>query len=129
MLPLYKMAAALGVTVVDGDPGRGRRGCYIDRMKLIILRPGMGTARARYVLGHELGHAVRRDTRTGHDGYDRRSERMADEFAARLLIHPDAVRSAEAIYGTDLESIARDLNVPTELLAIWRDMHQRISVG
>lgn len=129
MLPLYKMAAALGVIVIDGDPGRGRKGCYIDTRRTIVLRPGMGYARTRYVLGHELGHAVRRDVHTGNADYDERAERRADEFAARLLIHPDAVRSAESIYGTDLESIARDLDVPTELLAVWRGLHQRISVG
>lgn len=127
MLILHRMATELGVTVVDGDPGRGRLGCYIDRLRLIVLRPGIRTRTARYVLAHELGHAVRRDQHTGDKRFDRIQEARADQFAARLLIDPTAVARAEELYGPCSVQIARDLDIPVRLLAVWRDQYQRTS--
>lgn len=127
MRGLYENAIELGVTVRFGDPGRGRIACYIDRCRIIVIRPGMRRAQARSALAHELGHAAHRDTTTGHPLYDARQERRADLYAARLLICPSAVARAERLHGPHLGMIARELDVTPRLLAVWRDHHQRIS--
>lgn len=127
MRRLYEHAIELGVAVRYGDPGRGRIACYIDRCRLIVLRPGMRRAQSRTALAHELGHAAHRDTATGHPAWDARQERRADHYAARLLICPSAVARAEQLHGPHLGMIARELDITPELLAVWRDHHQRAS--
>lgn len=65
---------------------------------------------------HELGHAMRGDRPTRHGYFDCRAERKAAEFAAHTLIAPEAVASAEALYGPSESAIARELEVTVYLL-------------
>lgn len=67
---------------------------------------------------------MRGDTYTGTI-FDARAERAADQFAAELLISPEAYAEAELRHGTCLDCIGHELGVTTDLLATWRDIHER----
>lgn len=73
----------------------------------------------RKVLAHECGHWFH-----GYDwirAHDRpRDERRADTYAARLLISPAAYMDAERVVDSRPGALARELNVTTRLVELWR---------
>lgn len=123
---LARIALALGVKIVEGQPIRGK-GHYEHHRQRIVMRPGLSEVQYRCTLSHELGHAYWRDEPTGDARYDARQERAADQFAARLLIHERDVRIAETIHGPRWGAIAHELGVTEQLLTVWRGLHQRVN--
>ena len=100
-------------------------GGYRPQTATIRLSPGLSTRAASSVLAHELGHAV-----LGHapasDSVTRAvQERRADEWAARLLITPEAYAAAEQARGTHLASVAFELGVTVEIVTAYRRLLQR----
>lgn len=68
------------------------------------------------VLAHELGHYS-----LGHTcAQSRNGERLADEWAARLLISPSEYRVAESLYGTNTYNLARELGVTDRLVRAYQ---------
>lgn len=68
------------------------------------------------VLAHELGHYS-----LGHTcAQSRNGERLADEWAARLLISPAEYRVAESLYGTNTYNLARELEVTDRLVRAYQ---------
>ena len=120
---LHALAAELGVTIAEHHGGP--KGYYDHDRRLISLRADLRDRARRATLAHELGHAAAGDQRTGVDWLDQRAERRADEYAARLLISPEAYRAAEAERGPHLGAIARELGVTVHLVTVWRDMRAR----
>jgi len=101
-------------------------GGYDPRTRTIRLCPGMSARTTRSVLAHELAHAV-----LGHEPARRgtaqreRQEHRADEWAARLLISPDAYAAAEAARGPHPASLAYELDVTVELVFAFQDLLRR----
>lgn len=83
------MADALGVRVATAPLDPGFLGLYDADRHAISLTLGLTPVERRCVLAHELGHAIHRH-RTGSPS----NERVANAFAARLLVDPEALRDA-----------------------------------
>lgn len=67
----------------------GILGLYDARCHVIVLAAGLTPVERRCVLAHELGHAHHR-----HRAGSAANERVADAYAARLLVDPSALREA-----------------------------------
>ena len=68
------------------------------------------------VLAHELGHYS-----LGHTcAQSRNGEALADEWAARLLIHPDEYRHAEHAYGANLYWLSFELGVSQRIVKAFQ---------
>lgn len=121
MLDLDLLATAMGVTIVETPQLRpDKNAVYIHHRRMILVRQSLDPWTRRAAVAHELGHAY-----YGHEvPDDPRSERRADEFAARLLINSDAYRAAETIHPS-VGAIAHELGVTPHLVEIWRGMHER----
>lgn len=90
---------------------------YRHSDRTIWLLDGRSDRATRCSLAHELGHAHH-----GHDvhGHYAAQERQADEFAAQLLITPEAYWRAERVVGHHLHALANELDVTTVLVAAWQ---------
>jgi hypothetical protein len=97
----------------------GRRGCYFDDHDRIYLREGLTRPQEHEALAHELAHRHYRD-RSCRDDLDRRAE----EWAAKLLIHPHAYAQAER-YNSNPLAIARELEVTVHMVAIYQQFLDR----
>lgn len=98
----------------------GQRGYYDHTRRAISLRKDLTDREARSTLAHELAHAIYGDTPTTNPVLHARQERRADTFAARLLIDPAELAVAEAAYGTDPITLARELDVSPHLIEVYR---------
>lgn len=123
---LHTLAAELGVAVEYTPPLTGRAGEYHHHTHRINLLPGMSPRKEAWVLAHELAHAIRGDTLTGVEAFDKRCERMADETAATMLIDIDDYEQAENLYGTDPGVLAYQLDVTPECVQVFQSMLHRI---
>lgn len=108
-------AVAMGLRVKFRD--LGRRHGELHHSGLIYINHRRTLLRQRVTLAHELGHYHH-----GHDWsreHDRvRDEREADQYAARLLITPDAYADAESHVGEHLGALARELGVTRRLVEL-----------
>ncbi len=114
---LHRLAEQLGVQLVRHSGGQ--KGWYNPTTRTISTRRGMSITQYKSTLAHELGHAYYGDTPTGNGWYDTRTERRADQYAARLLITPDDFHDAYIWHDGHLPAIADDLEVTHHLLATW----------
>jgi len=124
MEQLLQLVEAHGLRVVERS-GRTRGG-FEPHSATIRVAPGLSARTASSVLAHELGHAV-----LGHEPADDRrtreiQERRADEWAARLLITPEAYAAAEHRRGTHLASLAFELGVTVELVTAYQRLLRRL---
>lgn len=125
-LRILRLAEQLGVTIEDDRNGlldRADLGGYFPAQKIILIAPDQSWADRLHTMAHELGHALY-DHPAGHDP---KHERLADEFAASLLIDPHAYVEAEQIHGPHLGGIAHELGVTVALVEVWRNLYQRIA--
>lgn len=85
-----------------------------DRNMVIVVDQTLDDARRRYIIAHELGHYILRDTQdapvfalreTAHERNDKENE--ADYFAACLLMPKDA-------YLSELKSVCRTLKLASD---------------
>jgi Zn-dependent peptidase ImmA (M78 family) len=104
----------------------GRRAGEYHSSGLILLNPRRTETVQRVTLAHELGHAHYGHTWTD-DVHERAvRERLADRYAARLLITPARYAAAERMVGPHVGAIARELEVTTGVVEAWRaDVLQR----
>ncbi|WP_188043696.1 ImmA/IrrE family metallo-endopeptidase [Changpingibacter yushuensis] len=67
-------------------------------------------------LAHELGHAA-----LGHGcAQSPGGERLADEWAAQLLISPIEYAAAERLYGPNKQALALELGVTRQLVSAYQ---------
>lgn len=112
---LSEIALELGVHVRTAPTPGNLWGIYDKRHKLITIRPGLGVAQYRSTLAHELGHAY-----YGHSGHHRKTERLADKWAAKTLLTVNAVLDV-ARYYTDTGEISAHLEVLPWVLETFVD--------
>lgn len=122
---LIDMAGALDVTIEYANLA-SRNGEYRHDLKRIRLRAGMTLRQERSVLAHELAHAVFGDVPSRFGPVNAKQERRADEWAALILIAPDAYRSAEERWEGHAAAMAYDLGVTTRLVSSFQSVLSRI---
>lgn len=104
--------------------GRAPRWCALpteakldedDEGPIVLLRRGLSPARARWLLGHELGEFWMRE-----NGYEREDiEQRADALGAALAVPRAAFRSAVKHHGHRVHTLSR-LFATTQSLALLR---------
>lgn len=92
------MAKKLGLPVFTESLPRGVYGALFryPQGAIILVDPNTSRERARFTVAHELGHWILEKTHDpvycqAHALQDRVEERLADRFAAALLMPADAV--------------------------------------
>jgi Zn-dependent peptidase ImmA (M78 family) len=98
----------------------GRRAGEFHSSGLILLNPKRTETVQRVTLAHELGHAHYGDIWTDGAREHAVRERLADRYAARLLITPAPYGAAERLVGPHVGAIARELEVTTGVVEAWR---------
>lgn len=124
MLKLLQLAEDLGLTVIEQRTTHTSG--YRPDERAIRLTPGMPQRAARSVLAHEIGHHVLGHRPTEFGPIRARQEREANEWAAQYLIDPRAYRDSERLRDGHLGSMAHDLDVAPELLAVYRGLLRRL---
>ncbi|WP_417372965.1 ImmA/IrrE family metallo-endopeptidase [Glutamicibacter protophormiae] len=112
---LNEIAQEFGVHVRSAPTPGNLWGIYDKRHKLITIKPGLGRAQYRSTLAHELGHA-----HYGHSGHHRKTERLADKWAAKKLLTVESVLDA-ARYSNDTGALAAHLEVMPWVLETFVD--------
>lgn len=91
---------------------------YIKRNKLILINSSLKEQEQRYVLAHELGHAVLHTKSScfcyGLNINTYKKEYEANIFSAELLINCD--EKDNTINGFSIDQLARYYNVPVGLI-------------
>ncbi|GAA2171390.1 hypothetical protein GCM10009846_05050 [Agrococcus versicolor] len=91
----------------------GLLGLYDARAHRIWLAEGLTPVERRCVLAHELGHARHR-----HRSGTPANERVADAFAARLLVDPAALEAASR-WSHDPAEIADELDLTEDVVRAY----------
>lgn len=92
-----------------------RRGEYHHDSKQITIRPGMTAKQVLCTLTHELAHAYYGD---GISSPSR--EARAWDWAARVLVDPDAYAHAEQVVGPHPGALAVELSVTVPVIVAWQ---------
>lgn len=126
-LRIYRLAESIGVTIEDDVTGTlspyDLGGWFPDK-RLILIARDQSPADRLHTMAHELGHAL-----YGHPaGHCPRNERVAEEFAASLLVDPHAYVEAELLFGPHSGAIAHELGVTVSLIKTWRGLYERIVI-
>lgn len=108
------MAAALGLTVHGAHLSGNRIGCYISSKRRIYFDLNLTMAERRSVIAHELAHAYYE-----HQGNEPAQERLADTYAATLLVNPEWYAELEQV-NHDAEWIAEEMNVAPWIITDYR---------
>ncbi|MEH3078187.1 MAG: hypothetical protein PGN11_16240 [Quadrisphaera sp.] len=111
-------ADALQVQVIRKVLRSGRWGAYDHRCRTVYLVPGLTSRQERATLAHEVVHAEHEDHVIGDGWWDARTERRADETAARRLVHGAALERAMMLHPDDPAAVAEELDVPRWLLLV-----------
>ncbi|RYE43688.1 MAG: ImmA/IrrE family metallo-endopeptidase [Hyphomicrobiales bacterium] len=104
---------------------RGVRGEYRHDERTIALSIQLSRRQAHSTLAHELGHAYYGHLPTDDPVEHAKQERMADDYAAQLLITPAEYADAEQQCGTHLASLAYHLDVTPAIVRAWRSLWMR----
>ena len=119
-MDIWNLAADLGLTV------RERRGVhrsgYAPGSNHIDLTPGMRGRVLRGVMCHEIAHHVLGHRPTDFGLIRKRQEAAANVWAAQTLITPEAYADAEHHHSGHVTSMAIALNVPDELVVVFRSL-------
>jgi Zn-dependent peptidase ImmA (M78 family) len=103
------------VTVCELGPGFDGLSVSSEESKLILVGTSQTPTRQRFTIAHELGHLLNGDDQQVHvdtNVYDAKyrldeSERLANAFAAALLMPSVRLREAVGTQGIDEEAFAR----------------------
>lgn len=117
-IDVWQLATDMGLTVRERR-GTHRSG-YAPDANYINLTPGMRGRVLRGVMCHEIGHHALGHRPTEFGPIRRRQEHEANRWAAHTLITPDAYADAERARNGHVTSMAVDLNLPDELVVIYR---------
>ena len=96
----------------------GPKGWYNHQTRRISLRKGLSYVQERCTLAHELGHDFYRHAPNpgGHNAT--KAERLADQYAADLLIDPQQLVELLQFHPTSPAAIAEELEVTQHLLNV-----------
>lgn len=119
-MDFWNLAADLGLEVRE-HRGVHRSG-YAPGSKHIDITPGMRGRVLRGVGYHEIGHHVLGHRPTELGLLRRRQEAAANVWAAQQLISIEDYAEAERIRDGHITGMAIDLNVPDELVAVYRSL-------
>jgi len=112
------VAETLGLSVEFRDIGPASGFLYASG--LVVLNIRHGAAAQRENLAHECGHAY-----WGHDWRGRhdisRDERIADRYAARLLVGVEGYARAERLVGPHPGALAKELGVTRRLIELRQE--------
>lgn len=108
------MAAMAGLTVHGAHLSGGKIGCYVAARRRIYFDLNLTLPERRSVIAHELGHAHYQ-----HEGDSPAHERLADAYAASLLVDPEWYAELERI-NHDAEWIAEEMMVAPWVIADYR---------
>lgn len=114
---LLAMARDAGVKVLFTRMPPPLLGAYLHRLRCIYLDLELTYSKRRTVLAHELGHAF-----YGHDCDSETNERLADAYAAKILIDPETYARLERI-NPDAEWIAQEMDVEPYVIVDYREYH------
>lgn len=117
-LDAWNLAADLGLEVRERR-GTHRSG-YAPGANYINLTPGMRGRILRGVMFHEIGHHVLGHHPTDFGSLRERQEHAANLWASHQLITPAAYAAAEHARNGHITGMAIDLNVPDELVLVYR---------
>lgn len=119
-MDVWELATSLGLSV------RERRGAhrsgYAPGSHHIDLTPGMRGRILRGVMCHEIAHHVLGHLPTDFGLLRKRQEIAANTWAAQTLITPAAYAEAERHRDGHVTGMAIDLNVPDELVVVYRSI-------
>ncbi|TXK17186.1 ImmA/IrrE family metallo-endopeptidase [Homoserinibacter sp. GY 40078] len=116
MLELLRLASERGVTVHACHLPGDMLGCYEPGAERIWFDLRLTPHERRSVIAHELGHH-----HYGHRESTPRNERLANRYAARLLIDPEEYAQAERLY-SEAEAIADELRVTVKIIESYRTL-------
>ena len=116
---LLHHCADLGINVDYADLGPTRFGEYRDDESRIILNTRNRADQMLSTLGHEISHAIWRES-----GKTARCAR-ADEGSAALIISPAGYEQAEAEVGDHAGALAEYLGVTRRIILAWRRWYAR----
>lgn len=111
---LIAIAAGYQVRVQYATLDHRHRGIYVRDAARIFLSRRLTPLEARCTLAHELGHVY-----WGHNCSALRFENQANDYACRLLVHPEAYAAAERLYDS-IEDIAEELGVTPEMVTYYQ---------
>lgn len=117
-MDIWNLASDLGLTVRE-QRGTHRSG-YAPGANHIELTPGMRGRILRGVMCHEIAHHVLGHRPTDFGLVRKRQEAAANIWAAQTLITPGTYADAERHRDGHITSMAIDLNVPDELVVVYR---------
>ena len=114
-----ELAECLGITVLYNPLGSvWGMYKYIKKNKLILINSSLSEQEQKYVLAHELGHAVLHTKSScfcyGLNVNTYKKEYEANIFSAELLIKCD--EKDNTINGFSIDQLARYYNVPVGLI-------------
>lgn len=115
MRELLAHASRLGVSVHVAHLPAPYRGWYDIDAAQVVYDWDLTPDEQREVLAHELGHVHHGHACEGNPDH----ERLADTYAARLLIHPEEYAAAERV-AENPTYIAEELSVSTHLVGIYQ---------
>ncbi|MEX3610032.1 ImmA/IrrE family metallo-endopeptidase [Rothia sp. LK2588] len=110
-------AIQLGLRVIEGDPGRGRRGLWVGN-KTIIIRGDLTAIQRRCTIAHEIVHAEY-DPPFVPQYLSAKAEARADRIAASRLIDPEDYHRACNAYEYQ-NQVAYELGVTTKILRAYQ---------
>lgn len=114
MRQLLARAWEAGLEVHGAHLPPPRVGSYFPDLRRIYFDLKLTYAHRRTVIAHELGHAY-----YGHTCDSGRHERLADKYAATLLVNPEWYAELEGI-NPDAEWIAEEMNVAPYAIVDYR---------
>ena len=123
----YSIAQYLDIEIIEHDLSNAY-GMYrlIKRNKFIFINNNLDNATKKFVLAHELGHAVLHRTSPGFYFKNHTMintsiyEKEANTFAAELIISDDDFKEA-LDYGYTIPQLASHFNVTEDLIKLKLD--------
>lgn len=115
-------AHSLGLRV--GVRDLGRREGELHSSGLILVNSRRNVLVQRQAIAHECGHYMHGHDLT-RDHSDPARERLADIYAAGVLIDADDYRHAESIVGSHPGALAAELGCLARHVVYWQQHHQR----
>jgi len=100
---------------------KGTLGIYMHADNKILYNDQLAVPQKYWIIAHELGHANHKDIACSSSYLERKQERRADIYAARLLIKTDELCKAWSPGMTDQE-IADELQVDVEAVTLFKSL-------
>lgn len=125
LLRLFELIDAAGYTVEYVPLPPDRDGETNHDLKVVRIQYDLTIRPYRSTIGHETAHVVFGDEPSMFGPVKAKQERRADEWAALQLISLDDYRQSESHHDGNVEAMAIDLSVTTDLIDSFRNVLMR----